>query len=201
MSRSEPAYRKKFIYANLSPLSKETDVTFAQCPLPCSSGDLSGICESIADWLHEMSFLKKWETIQLSQKEDVWLKWGDDDFRTINEGENAWVRRDPGRHPCKVDGQVREVRNEFVLDANHDCNFKIEAGPRFGKDQKRASIRVTAYEGKKARDPWGVLGPRVVITEADTVVKHPAGRIRFVPEKGTPDERLRPPRTPQISVL
>jgi hypothetical protein len=96
--RSEPAYRKKFIYAN----STNEAETFAQCPLPCSSGDLSGICESIADWLHEISFLKGWEPIQLSQKEDVWLKWGDDDFRTINEGENAWVRREPGSHPCLV---------------------------------------------------------------------------------------------------
>ena len=165
MSRSEPSYRKKFIYANST---NEADETFAQCPLPCSSGDLSGICESIADWLHEISFLKGWEPIQLSQKEDVWLKWGDDDFRTINEGENAWVRREPGSHPCRVGEQVRHVRNEFVLDANHDCNFKIEAGPRFGKNQKRASVRVTAFEGRKARDTWGVLGPRVVITEADT---------------------------------
>ena len=81
MIRSEPSYRKRFIYANAQ---KETDVTFAQCPLPCSSGELSGICESIVDWLHEMSFLKGWEPIQLSQKEDVWLKWGADDFRTIN---------------------------------------------------------------------------------------------------------------------
>ena len=165
MIRSEPSYRKRFIYANAQ---KETDVTFAQCPLPCSSGELSGICESIVDWLHEMSFLKGWEPIQLSQKEDVWLKWGADDFRTINEGEDAWVRRDPGSHPYVINGQVREVRNEFVLDANHDCNFKIEAGPRFGKNQKRASIRVTAFEGAKARDPWGVLGPRIQISEADT---------------------------------
>ena len=167
MYRSEPAYCKRFIYSSTANAAGET---FAQCPLPCTSTELSGICESIADWLNEISYLTGWDPIVLTPKEDVWLDWGDDDFRIINEGENVWIRRDPGSHPCQVGEQVRQIRNEFVLNANHECNFTIEAGPRFGKTQKRASMRVTAYEGSKPRDTWGVLGPRVQILEAPTEV-------------------------------
>ena len=49
----------------------------------------------------------------------------------------------------------------------------------------RVETRALGKVYQTARDP-GEISP-ALITEADTVVKHPAGRIRFVPEKGTPD--------------
>ena len=48
----------------------------------------------------------------------------------------------------------------------------------------RVETRALGKVYQTARDP-GEISP-ALITEADTVVKHPAGRIRFVPEKGTP---------------
>ena len=49
----------------------------------------------------------------------------------------------------------------------------------------RVETRALGKVYQTARDP-GETTP-ALIDAADTVVKHPAGRIRFVPEKGTPD--------------
>ena len=165
MLRGDHSYLQKFIYSNFINEAKET---FAQLPLPVKDFELSGVCESILDWLNELSFLQNWDPPTTEDKNDVWLHWSDDAFRTINEGENTWVRRDPGSHPCKLGDTTRVIRNEFVLNANHECNFTISAGPRFGPKRKQASFRVTDHEGraKHGRDAWGVLGPRLQICEA-----------------------------------
>ena len=55
MLRGDHSYLKKFIYSNFINEAKET---FAQLPLPFRDFELSGVCESILDWLNELSFLK-----------------------------------------------------------------------------------------------------------------------------------------------
>ena len=78
------------------------------------------------DWLAEFSFVEMWPQPTDEIKKDVWLDGSNWDFGVPREDEGgAWVARPPSTRPMNDNGKMVHVRDEFVLLANHDCNFVI----------------------------------------------------------------------------